>query len=61
MANYKAITNVPGWVEGLTNSGNLSGAAAAYAYVPLVYRAIRLRADALSAVPVQSHQIGEQR
>jgi len=53
MANYKAITNVPGWVEGLTSSGNLPNTAAAYAYVPLVYRAVRLRADALSAVPIK--------
>jgi len=54
MANhYKTITNVPGWLSDYTDSGLPSGTKALYTTAPLLYRAIRLRADALSAVPVK--------
>lgn len=50
---YKAITHIPGWVNGLLSSDDrVSTAAAAYALVPLIYRALRLRCDNLASVPV---------
>jgi len=51
--NIKTITSVPGWLTDFTNSGLPKSTAQLYATVPLVYRAIRLRADALSAVPIK--------
>jgi hypothetical protein len=50
MANsYKAIVSVPGWAEMLEEGGknNITTTALAYAYVPLIYRAVRIRCDAL--------------
>ena len=51
MNNTKAITNIPGW-SSLFQSNELNSAAQAYAYVPLIYRALRLRCDSLASVPV---------
>lgn len=51
--NYKAITAIPAWAEYLSSSGAISSTAKAYACIPLIFRAIRLRADALSAVPAK--------
>lgn len=49
---YKTITNVPGWVEMLTSDGVPDSVATLYKYVPLLFRAVQLRCDALSSVPV---------
>ena len=48
---YKAITNIPGWVDLLTSDGVPDSIAALYSRVPILYRAIQLRCDALSTVP----------
>lgn len=49
---YKSITSIPGWAENLEGaSDKVSTPARAYAYVPLVYRAINLRCDSLASVP----------
>ena len=49
----KAITSVPGWVDRLEAADKIEGTAQAYAAVPLVFRALRLRCDSLSSVPVK--------
>lgn len=50
----KAITHVPGWLENTGASGidRVSGTASAYGLVPLIFRAVRLRSDAISSVPM---------
>jgi HK97 family phage portal protein len=53
----KAIVTVPAWAQAMhegtgTQLDTINNAAAAYAFVPLVYRAVRLRADALTRVPI---------
>ncbi len=53
MQRFKAITNIPGWLENLNNEGLPNSTAALYSQVPLIYRAVRLCADALAAVPVK--------
>lgn len=55
--NTKAIVTVPAWAQAMHEGtagqkDAITSAAAAYAYVPLVYRAVRLRADSLTSVPV---------
>lgn len=52
MKNMKAIVSVPGWAEALHDGGDgnkddITSPALAYAYVPLIYRALRIRCDAL--------------
>lgn len=55
-AAYKAIVNIPGWAEAYNNGETMSREVktpqSAYAFVPLIYRAVRLRCDALASVPV---------
>jgi HK97 family phage portal protein len=48
---YKTITNVPGWVDLLTSDGVPDSVGSLYKYVPLLFRAVQLRCDALSSVP----------
>jgi len=50
--SVKTITNVPGWVEMLTSDGVPDNVATLYKRVPILFRAIQLRCDALSSVPV---------
>jgi HK97 family phage portal protein len=54
---HKAIVSIPGWAEawneGLLGAGDkIINAQHAYAYVPLIYRAMRLRCDSLISCPV---------
>jgi HK97 family phage portal protein len=49
---YKTITSVPGWVDLLTSDGVPDSVATLYKYVPLLFRAVQLRCDAISSVPV---------
>lgn len=49
---YKTITNVPGWVDMLTSDGVPDSVATLYKRVPILFRAIQLRCDALASVPV---------
>lgn len=51
MDSYKTITNVPGWVEMLTSDGVPDSVATLYKRVPILFRALQLRCDALSSVP----------
>jgi len=53
---YKTITNVPGWVDLLTSDGVPDSVAALYKRVPILFRAIQLRCDALSSVPVNIYK-----
>ena len=49
---FKTITNVPGWVDLLTSDGVPDSVATLYRRVPILFRAVQLRCDALSSVPV---------
>lgn len=51
----KAITHIPGWHEDLQIGGQdkLNHVAQAYALVPLIFRAVKLRAGSLAKVPFQ--------
>jgi len=53
---YKTITNVPGWVDLLTSDGVPDSVATLYKYVPLLFRAVQLRCDAISSVPVNIYK-----
>lgn len=46
-----AIEAIPGWVNALKNGLYVSDPITAYERVPVLYRAVNLRADALSSVP----------
>ena len=56
--NYeiKTITGVPGWVDNLGKADKVSEGADAYSLVPLVFRALRIRCNALSAMPFKLMQ-----
>lgn len=49
---FKTITNVPGWVDMLTSDGVPDSVATLYKRVPILFRAVQLRCDALASVPV---------
>ena len=58
---YKAISSVPGWSEDLAGaSDKINTTPQAYALVPIIYRAMRLRCDALSSVPVVIRRGGDE-
>lgn len=45
------ITGYPGWVDALRQGERLTGTIDAYGSVPMIYRAVNLRCDAISSVP----------
>jgi HK97 family phage portal protein len=51
MTSYKAIEAIPGWYNVAKKAGELYGTIDAYEKVPMLYRAINLRSDALGTVP----------
>ena len=52
----KAITSIPGWAESLEQADKISEEGLSYGMVPLIYRAVKLRCDALSSVPVHIYK-----
>jgi HK97 family phage portal protein len=46
-----AITGYPGWVDKLKNGEGVNGTIDAYSLVPMLYRSVNLRCDAVSTVP----------
>jgi HK97 family phage portal protein len=57
----KAVISIPGWAEKMMSgntSGEVNSAADAYNRVPLLYRAVKLRADSLASVPVTVTAVG---
>lgn len=50
--SVKTITSVPGWVDMLTADGVPDSLASLYKIVPVLYRVVQLRCDALSSAPV---------
>jgi HK97 family phage portal protein len=46
-----AITGYPGWVDKLKNGEGVNGTIDAYSLVPMLYRSVNLRCDAISTVP----------
>lgn len=51
--NYKSITEIPGWMNRLTDDGVPDSSAVLYKRVPYLFRAIQLRCDTLSSVPLK--------
>jgi len=45
------IVGYPGWVDALRNGEALTSTIDAYNSVPMLYRAVNLRCDAISSVP----------
>ena len=62
MNNVKTIVSIPAWAEayneGRGSSNQVADAPEAYAKVPLVFRAARIRANALRKLPVHFRRIG---
>ena len=61
--NVKALVGVPGWAEGFAEgqaSRSASDAVGAWASVPLLYRAVNLRASSISSVPFVVFRNGEE-
>lgn len=57
--SYKAIESIPGWYNVARKAGELYDTLEAYEKVPMVYRAINLRADALGTVPFKLERNGQ--
>lgn len=53
---FKTITSVPGWVEMLTSDGVPDSVATLYKRVPVLFRAVQLRCDALASAPVKIYK-----
>ena len=54
---YKALVNIPAWQQKLLSDSadftdSIGNVQDAYSHVPLVYRAVKMRCDALASVPV---------
>ena len=54
---YKALVSIPAWQQQLLSdsadfTNSIDSVQAAYSQVPMIYRAVKMRADALSSVPV---------
>ena len=49
---YKTITEIPGWMDILTNDGVPNSNATLYGLVPYLYRVIQVRCDSLSSIPI---------
>jgi HK97 family phage portal protein len=43
--------NIPGWMSSMSRAGRIASATDAYEVVPMLYRAVNLRCDAISTVP----------
>jgi len=56
---FPMITYPNGWLDNMRQTGRLAGSADAYRMVPMVYRAVNLRADAISSVPFTLQRNGE--
>ncbi len=52
----KSIVSLPSWVEQLQQADKVSSTAQAFARVPLVFRAVRLRCNSLVRVPVHFYR-----
>lgn len=53
IAGTKSTITIPAWVLALQNSAGMVDDAASYAKVPLVYKAVTLRANSLASAPVR--------
>jgi HK97 family phage portal protein len=53
---YKGTVHIPAWADKLRNLEDIGGSAQAFAAVPLVYRAVQLRASAMSRIPVRFYE-----
>lgn len=56
--SYKAIEAIPGWYSIAKKAGELYGTIDAYEKVPMLYRAVNLRSDALGTVPFKIFRNG---
>lgn len=51
--------NFPGWMQSMSRSGRIASAPDAYEVVPMLYRAVNLRCDAISTVPYTLKRNGD--
>ena len=62
MRNVKTIVSLPAWAEayneGQVSSNKVADVQTAYAKVPLIFRAARIRANALQKIPTHFRRIG---
>jgi hypothetical protein len=58
MADFKAIEAIPGWYSVAKKAGELYDTLDAYEKVPMLHRAVNLRAEALGTVPYQLERNG---
>lgn len=56
--SYKSIEAIPGWYSIAKKAGELYGTIDAYEKVPMLYRAVNLRSDALGTVPYKIFRNG---
>ncbi len=56
--SVKAIEAIPGWYSIAKKAGELYGTVDAYEKVPMLYRAVNLRSDALGTVPYKIYRNG---
>ena len=56
--SYKSIEAIPGWYSIAKKAGELYGTIDAYEKVPMLYRAVNLRSDALGTVPFKIFRNG---
>jgi len=60
-ANYKAITEIPGWFNRLASSDGVPDInATLYSSVPYLYRAVQLRCDTLASVPIKLYRLDDE-
>ena len=52
MDKMKAITNIPGWEDRLNDADKVTNSSNSFSMVPLIFRAVRLRCNAISSVPM---------
>jgi HK97 family phage portal protein len=58
-ANYKVITETPGWLNRLIGDGVPDSNAALYQKVPYLFRAVQVRCDTLSSVPMKLYSLDD--
>jgi HK97 family phage portal protein len=59
-ANYKVITETPGWLYRLLGDGVPDSNAKLYQQVPYLFRLVQLRCDTLSSVPIKIYRLKDE-
>lgn len=59
-ATYKAITEIPGWLNRLTGDGVPDSNAQLYGQVPYLFRLVQIRCDTLASIPIKLYGINDE-